>query len=596
MRGVGPIILSSYLAAKAAIEREETNQKVVALGSQGGINFTEWAIADSNAVEQKEVRLRIQRVRMQGNTLRIHLFLENLGKIDVLYQTWGIGNGPPLLQNDVGLKLRLASPSKDRPAKITIPSRQAIADVLEFEGPLDQTQYLRLELPASAFGGKGKLRVQIPENMLLFATALSQKEKALQALVTSLTDKDPEVRHEAASVLAAFGRDAWKAVPALTDSLHDSDASVRQTTAVALGKIGGAAKPALRELLKSLADQNEEVRQAAARAIELIGLPDFNDLIMLRLAMKETDSRIRAQAVYMAGQMGVGAKNAIPELIASLRDKDPSVRGEAATALGLIGQADSIPALRNALGDDAKSVRLSAIRSLAMLSPAPGTLPGLLDALGDKEPEISGFAETCLTKVNRVSNEDMPFVLRALESTTDMARISAFSLLGKGGSANRETVTSLIKGLKDKTPRVRQIAATTLGEIGPAAGIAAMELGNIATDKDEEVRKAAISALGSLGPNAGPGVSALLPALLDGHFSELIAATLVKIGKPAVPDLVDELEKKGYRERLTRIVILGKIGPNAAEAIPALSKCASSDAFPTVRRAAEESLSKIRKK
>jgi hypothetical protein len=44
--------------------------------------------------------------------------------------------------------------------------RKRIEDLLVFEPPVDKVQYLRLELPATAFGGTGSLRLQIPKGMI----------------------------------------------------------------------------------------------------------------------------------------------------------------------------------------------------------------------------------------------------------------------------------------------------------------------------------------------------------------------------------------------------------------------------------------------
>jgi hypothetical protein len=40
-------------------------------------------------------------------------------------------------------------------------------DTLFYETPLDNISYLHLELPASAFGGTGMLRLQIPKSMIM---------------------------------------------------------------------------------------------------------------------------------------------------------------------------------------------------------------------------------------------------------------------------------------------------------------------------------------------------------------------------------------------------------------------------------------------
>ena len=41
-----------------------------------------------------------------------------------------------------------------------------VEDLLVFEPPVDNVQFLRLQLPAAAFGGSGELRLQIPKGMI----------------------------------------------------------------------------------------------------------------------------------------------------------------------------------------------------------------------------------------------------------------------------------------------------------------------------------------------------------------------------------------------------------------------------------------------
>ncbi len=41
-----------------------------------------------------------------------------------------------------------------------------LEDLLVFEPPIENLQFLRLELPAAAFGGTGTLRLQIPKTMI----------------------------------------------------------------------------------------------------------------------------------------------------------------------------------------------------------------------------------------------------------------------------------------------------------------------------------------------------------------------------------------------------------------------------------------------
>jgi HEAT repeat protein len=72
---------------------------------------------------------------------------------------------------------------------------------------------------------------------------------ALHALVQMLSDKDWQVRREAAWALGEIGDP--KAVPFLIRSLRDKDKYVRRAAAWALGKIGDPqVVPALIDVLK----------------------------------------------------------------------------------------------------------------------------------------------------------------------------------------------------------------------------------------------------------------------------------------------------------------------------------------------------------
>jgi bilin biosynthesis protein len=93
-------------------------------------------------------------------------------------------------------------------------------------------------------------------------------ERAVQLLIATLSDVDPNVRSEAAS---AIGKMAYlPALPNLITALGDPDGEVRRTAAVSLGKLGDrSAIPALEVLLT---DDLEPVRVLAKLAIAKIKL------------------------------------------------------------------------------------------------------------------------------------------------------------------------------------------------------------------------------------------------------------------------------------------------------------------------------------
>ncbi len=91
-------------------------------------------------------------------------------------------------------------------------------------------------------------------------------ERAYQILIDTLSDKDPNVRSEAA---AALGKLTYPpAVPPLIMALRDPDDEVRRTAAASLGKLGD--RSAIPPLQVALNDESAAVRVLAKLAIAKI--------------------------------------------------------------------------------------------------------------------------------------------------------------------------------------------------------------------------------------------------------------------------------------------------------------------------------------
>jgi len=104
--------------------------------------------------------------------LVIRLRIGNVGQTrKIEYESWGdtshlIDHHFPSLKDNFNNNYRritfgVFTRVKDQLSSESIRPGTSVEDVLVFEQPIDRINYLRLELPASAFGGKGKLRFQI---------------------------------------------------------------------------------------------------------------------------------------------------------------------------------------------------------------------------------------------------------------------------------------------------------------------------------------------------------------------------------------------------------------------------------------------------
>ncbi|MFQ5796483.1 MAG: HEAT repeat domain-containing protein [Candidatus Bipolaricaulia bacterium] len=235
----------------------------------------------------------------------------------------------------------------------------------------------------------------------------------------------------------------------------------------------------------------------------------------------------------------------IGRLIEALQDENFRVRFAAAKALGEMGldAQDAIPALVEALGDEVVYVRY-----------------GVTVALGG------------------IGSAAVPALANALQNEDKLVRFHAAAALVMIGPDARDAIPSLTEALRDESEGVRFTSAFVLGKIGPDAHDAVPGLIEVLRgDVDWRVRLRAAWALAEIGPDAmGPD-------------------TWDTVLQDAIPPLIEVLENMAAPAimRQDAAFALGKIGPAAKDAIPALIE-AVQDPDAEVRSAAVEALKKIR--
>lgn len=601
-------------AAKREAEREAeterslrftTKQTVVLVGGQPPGQpvqpAPEWPDASAHAVQQGDVRVQVVNLRVNGNQLIISLLIENVGnRREVLFLGWNTaaGGNEPRLNNNFDEAYKHVALKPGAPT-LAIPPGKQVTEEIGFEYALNQVQFLRLVLPASAFKGHGLLQLQIPKTMIASMTALSVGAKAVPGLVDVLKNGSPKERANAVNLLAEIGPSAAGAVPELVKALKDKDPEIRLAVVTAFGKIGPGAKVALTGLLQTLTDPEEGVRQATLDTLKKIGPFSKTEAPALGTALKDPNTVVRLYAAKALEKLGSQAQSAIPALGEALRDKDRAVRVAAATALGTAGpEAKAVmPAIIQVLKDPEKSVRMAAIGALARIGTKEEALVALIEATGDEDSAVAKLAVDTLEEGGRVGKAEIPALVEALKSEKPSARKFVFSAIGAIGPDAEKAVPALIKALNDKDENTRKRAAWALGKIGPKAWSAAPDLGKALDDKSQEVKRSAAIALGQLGTDGKPGVPKLIPLLKDKELHDDAEGALVKVGKAAVRDLLEALEvEKRFEFRMDLIAILGKLGPDAEGAIPALTVISTEDRFQGVRRAAKDAVKKIQQK
>ncbi len=151
-------------------------------------------------------------------------------------------------------------------------------------------------------------------------------EQSVEPLIAALSNQNPGIRKEAASVLGQIGNTT--AIPALIETLADPDRTVRIDVVKALAALG---VPAIAPLMQVFREGDVRTRTGAMEALWMLGQPATTPLIMV---LKDDQSDVRKRAALLLGE--IGDQKAVDHLTGLLSDENVSVRREAFEALEMI--------------------------------------------------------------------------------------------------------------------------------------------------------------------------------------------------------------------------------------------------------------------
>ncbi len=159
-------------------------------------------------------------------------------------------------------------------------------------------------------------------------------------------------------------------------------------------------------------------------------------------------------------------------------------------------------------------------------------------------------------------------------------------------------IQALVASLSSQDTAARVEAAEALCRAGADAAPAAVALVRACGDDDDQVREWAVAALEELGPPPAAAIADLIPLAGDGHPLVAYWATTL-LGRSGVAAAaatatlaasLDAGRDPAVAERSAWA--LGKIGPGAVAAKPALERAAAASA-PRLARLAKEALAAI---
>ena len=178
-----------------------------------------------------------------------------------------------------------------------------------------------------------------------FSTFFSSVIIASASIIVTLTynKQQFEITQEQASSQMEITR--IKEISNLIPKLGSENANQRKFSAITLSLYGVSAIPALIAILD---DENVDVRDASSKALALIG---ESAIFELEAAFRErrNSENLRAMSIYTLGRLKSGKALELAMEAVEDNSENKTVRKDAATALGMLRNPISIPALLKAM-------------------------------------------------------------------------------------------------------------------------------------------------------------------------------------------------------------------------------------------------------
>jgi len=292
--------------------------------------------------------------------------------------------------------------------------------------------------------------------------------------------------------------------------------------------------------------------------------------------LKDADVETRVAAVEALGAIGADAAEVTSQVLDFLLDEsaDDSLRIAAWEALPNFGES-AVPHLIEVLdGSSQQQVLICDI--LAKIGPqAVQAVPRLLEVATEGDIKSRVAAIEALGEIRTDAAEVLSIAMDILrDKSADVSLIGAAAVAVPKFGEN--AVPHLIAMLDGSF--LNQVdACYLLAEIGPQAVQAVPRLLEVASGGDSRGRSVAIRALTEIGQNPGERyVSVLVQAISDSTSADLreqaciAAGTLGLEAKPVVPSLIEVIKSDQQRVRWAAMEAVGKIGPDAAAAIPVI--------------------------
>ena len=330
-----------------------------------------------------------------------------------------------------------------------------------------------------------------------------------------------------------------------------------------------------------------------------------------RVLKEDTTAQHRAEAARAIGSIGLLARSSIPNLLEAIKDSDRNVSTAAMEAIGKLGSATEVilpELIDKSLKDPDKRVRRYAARAIGKMGAAGGTaMDALIELTNDSDPELHNEALLALGRVGAGDREKVfPILFGRLKDAKDPpTRTLLADAISHLGEASVKEIASLKENLTHPSSEMRVYCARSLGQLGALAKDAVPTLMQNLKNEDKPTAIAAAEALGKIGADAKAANPSLLETLQDNNrlLSKVSTEALVLIAeqtktegglaKAEIATLAGALKNSHAHVKTGAMTVLGVIGADARDAIPALGDVLLKDPDKSIRLQAAIALGKF---
>lgn len=370
-------------------------------------------------------------------------------------------------------------------------------------------------------------------------------------------------------------------------------ALILSVSAPCLAQEGSRARKDTERLARDLQSPSEAVRVEAAKGLSDAPPNEIEKVVpTIAAGLSDKSMRVRRLCTEALKRCGPKAKGAVPQLVRALDDEDSAaVRLNSAAALVRIGPP-AVQALVNHLKNVDSPGRIYSVRVLAEIgSASKSALPELRRMMQAAPPDLGLEAAHAAV---RIAPED--------NASLEMAVPILADCLKRGDIEERVRCagTLSLTGKKGKVALPLLISIVTAKEPLPEDWVRAF--------KHSDIRYVATFYLWRFGPATGEAEPALVGILRDPRYSDageyraLIAAALIRVNpksqaatralKDLLPELISFLGEGNEDFSLAATDALGRLGPEAKIALPALKRLSQADKQ-ELRKAAAQAIKLI---